>query len=92
MISVWHKDFWFFKSKDVLDREYKIWSAGLQMISKQIPSDRFNKPTLLEKNELEKFLLKYQLGQEFLDFNHAMFGTMGLWSKFHLVKEAKFKV
>ena len=89
---MWHKDFWFFKSKDVLDREYKIWSAGLQMISKQIPSDRFNKPTLLEKNELEKFLLKYQLGQEFLDFNHAMFGTMGLWSKFHLVKEAKFKV
>ena len=90
--NVWHKDFWFFKSKDVLDKEYKIWSAGLQMISKQIPSDRFNKPTLLEKNELEKFLLKYQLGQEFLDFNHAMFGTMGLWSKFHLVKEAKFKV
>ena len=92
MISVWHKDFWFFKSKDVLDKEYKIWATGLKLISNEIPGERFNKPTLLEKTDLEKFLTKYQLGKEFLDCNHAMFGAIGIWSKFHLIKEAKFKV
>jgi hypothetical protein len=90
--NVWHKDFWFFRSKDVLDQEYKTWSAGLKMISNKISADRFNRPSITEQADLERFLKKYHLGSEFLEGNQAMFGTVGIWSKFHLVKPAKFKV
>jgi hypothetical protein len=88
--NVWHKDFWFFKSKDVLEREYQVWSAGLKMVSNKISADRFNAPSLTEQADLERFLKQYNLGAEFLQGNNALFGTVGIWSQFHYIKEAAF--
>jgi hypothetical protein len=88
--NVWHKDFWFFKSKDVLEREYQIWSAGLKMVSSKISADRFNAPSLTEQADLEQFLKQYNLGAEFLQENNALFGTVGIWSQFYYIKDATF--
>lgn len=88
--NVWHKDFWFFRSKDVLEQEYKIWSAGLKMVSSKISADRFNTPSLTQQADLEQFLKRYNLGAEFLQGNNALFGTVGIWSQFYYIKDATF--
>jgi hypothetical protein len=90
--NVWHKDFWFFKAKDVMPKEYQAWAAGLAMVSKKITPDHFNKQSFADADQdaLSTFLKQYNLGPEFLDLNQALFGTVGCWSKFHYVKDANF--
>jgi len=88
--NIWHKDFWFFKAKDVMEKEYQTWVAGLKMVSTKITSDHFNTQSFDDQQQLATFLKKYNLGPELLDANDALFGTVGIWSQFHYIKDAKF--
>lgn len=90
--NIWHKDFWFFKAKDVMSKEYQTWAAGIKMVSSKITPDHFNKQTTTDQQNLEQFLKQYNLGPEFLDLNQALFGTVGCWSKFHYIKQANFLI
>lgn len=89
--NLWHKDYWFFKSNDVLQKEHQTWVAGIQLVSNKISSDKFNVPTATDKKNLLKFAKQYNLGSEILNSNTALFGTVGVWSQFYYVKDAKFK-
>ena len=88
--NIWHKDFWFFKAKDVLEKEYQTWVAGLKMVSTKITSDHFNTQSFNDKQQLATFLKQYNLGPELLDANNALFGTVGIWSQFYYIKDATF--
>ena len=88
--NLWHKDFWFFKAKDVMEKEYQTWVAGLKMVSTKITSDHFNTQSFDDQQQLATFLKQYNLGPELMDVNDALFGTLGIWSQFHYIKDAKF--
>ena len=59
--NIWHKDFWFFKAKDVMEKEYQTWVAGLKMVSTKITSDHFNTQSFDDQQQLATFLKKYNL-------------------------------
>ncbi len=83
--NVWHKDLWFFQTRNSQQQEYNKWVAGLQMLSKKIPEHRFNcKPSDVET--LEIFARDYNLDQQALAVGSILFGTVGIWSDFYPVK------
>ena len=90
--NAWSKDFWFFKAKDVMHKEYQAWVAGMKMLSAKISPDKFNQYDSNNSNKIaiESFFKEYNFGPELLDLNQALFGTVGCWSQFHYVKDAKF--
>ena len=73
-----------------MEKEYQTWVAGLKMVSTKITSDHFNTQSFDDQQQLATFLKKYNLGPELLDANDALFGTVGIWSQFHYIKDAKF--
>lgn len=83
--NVWHKDKWFFQSRDVLQNEYDKWVAGLQMLSSKIPVHRFNQ-SLSDQETVQKFSQEYRLDRQVLDTGAILFGTVGIWSDFYPVK------
>lgn len=83
--NIWHKDKWFFKSKDVLKSDYNKWVSGLRMLANKIPENRFNQKTD-DKNKIEIFAKDYNLDQQVLDLGPILFGTVGIWSEFYKVK------
>jgi len=83
--NVWHKDIWFFQTRDVLQKEYDKWVAGLQMLSNKIPNHRFDqKPN--DVDTVEKFAKDYNLDRQALNLGPILFGTVGIWSDFYKVK------
>jgi len=81
--NVWHKDIWFFQNRDVLEDDYNKWVAGLDMLRRKIPDHRFNRFKQDKLGELKDF---YRLDQQAIDLGPILFGTVGIWSKFHPVK------
>lgn len=84
--NVWHKDIWFFKSRDVLKDEYNKWIAGMQMIQSKISKSKFNQVDQVKLAELSGV---YNLDQQAVDLGPVLFGTVGSWSKFYSVKPFK---
>ena len=84
--NVWHKDIWFFQSRDVLDDEYTKWIAGLDMLRSKIPDSKFNRFDQSKVNELQGL---YNLDQQAIDLGPILFGTVGIWSKFYPVKRSE---
>lgn len=91
--NLWHKDYWFIQSRDVFSKEYNVWQSGLEMLSKKIHSDKFNKPSESAKQELEKFIAQNKINlSETIKNSNILFGTVGNWSRFHLIKPAYKKI
>jgi hypothetical protein len=87
--NVWHKDIWFFQNRDVLQDDYNKWVAGLDMLRKKIPQHRFNK---FKQDKLGELKDLYRLDQQAIDLGPILFGTVGIWSKFHPVKPYQNKI
>lgn len=83
--NVWHKDLWFFQTRDVHQTEYNKWVAGLQMLGRKIPSHRFNQRPSDVQN-LETFAKAYNFDRQALDLGPILFGTVGIWSNFYPVR------
>jgi hypothetical protein len=83
--NVWHKDLWFFQSRDLMKSEYNKWIAGLQMLDKKISKNHFNSKHNNE-DAIAKFAKEYNLDKQALDLGPILFGTVGTWSKFYKVK------
>lgn len=81
--NVWHKDIWFFKSRDVLKDEYDKWIAGLRMIKSKVHSNKFNR---VDPKKLAELATVYNLDQQALDLGSVLFGGGGMWSKFYPIK------
>lgn len=88
--NLWHKDYWFFKARDVVSKDYQIWLAGLKMLEQKITQDHFNKPSAPKATET--FVKTNNLGSDILDLQNVLFGTVGCWSKFHYIRDADFKL
>jgi hypothetical protein len=88
-VNLWHKDYWFIKSRDVMSKEFAVWQAGLKRLSDRIPAHRFNTPTPEQEKKLAEFMITMKLNEDI--GSNVLFGTVGSWSKLHYIREANFK-
>jgi hypothetical protein len=87
--NVWHKDLWFLENKELHKKDFNAWMAGLEMLSKKIPAQYFNKSLISDEKQLfDKFLQTYNI-QSTNVANEILLGSVGTWAKFHLVRKYK---
>lgn len=81
--NMWHKDIWFLQAKDVHEKEYQKWIAGLRHISDKIDPMYFNKAPTISDDVYKQ----HYFTEELINLSNILHGTVGSWSKFHKIKD-----